>query len=74
MLMSAWMIMVDVHKHVITMMDPIAAPVSMVMSGIMIITHVMVCNELWWHDMQGDKILRTVKTLLYIYNNRIHSG
>ena len=36
--------MVDVHKHVITLMDPISAPAGMVISWTMIITHVLVCS------------------------------
>lgn len=39
--------MVDVHKRVITLMDPINAHVIMAMSGMMIIMHVLVCNDLW---------------------------
>ena len=41
--------MVDVHKHVITLMDPISAPAGMVLRWIMIITHVLVC--IVWHTL-----------------------
>lgn len=36
--------MVDVHKHVITLMDPISAPAGMVISWTVIIIHAMVCS------------------------------
>ena len=38
--------MVDVHKHVITLMDPISAPARVVISWTVMITHVLVGNML----------------------------
>ena len=42
--MSARLIMVDVHKFVITPLDPIGVPVGMVMNWVMTITCVLVCT------------------------------
>ena len=49
--------MVDVHKHVITLMDPISAPAGMVISWTVIIARVLVgtaaCTILiGWHQLK----------------------
>ena len=49
--MSVRLIMVDVHKFVITLSDPIGVPAGMVMSWVMIITHVLVCDVSCMHNI-----------------------
>jgi len=43
--MSAWLIVVDVCKNVITLLDPITVPVGMVISWPMTVTPVMVSTQ-----------------------------
>ena len=61
--------MVDVHKRVIILMDPISAPAGMVLRWIMIITHVLVCSY-WFAVTYGISyckyIIQILKSVLLI--------
>ena len=60
--------MEDVHKHVITLMDPISVPAGMVISWTVIIIHVLVSAALYssnsWHHLKIIQILRNVLLVL----------
>ena len=59
--------MVDVHKCVITLMDPISAPARMVLRWILIITRVLVCTVLHSKCMTlANYIIQILRSVLLI--------